>query len=98
MGSSRRRYSREFKLEAVRLSEQPGVTQTELASELGIRAEMLYRWKKELQADSEQAFPGQGSLKERDRELDKLRKQVTRLKGENTFLKKVSAYFAKGEK
>jgi len=98
MGSSRRRYTHEFKLEAVRLSQQPGVTQTELASELGIRAEMLYRWRKELQSDAEQAFPGQGTLKERDREMDKLRKQVTRLKGENAFLKKVSQYFAKDEK
>ena len=98
MADSRRRYTREFKLEAVRLSQQPGVTLTELAKELGIRSEMLYRWRKEATEDSAQAFPGQGSLKERDQELEKLRKQVTRLKAENAFLKKVSEYFVKDGK
>ena len=98
MGASRRRYTREFKLETVRMSQQPGVTQTELAKELGIRPEMLYRWRTEIQTDPEQAFPGQGSLKDRDQELEKLRRQVTRLKSENAFLKKVSTYFAKDEK
>ena len=98
MADRRRRYTREFKLEAVRLSQQPGVTLTELAKELGIRPELLYRWRKETQVDPEQAFPGQGSLKERDQELDKLRKQVTRLKTENAFLKKVSEYFVKDGK
>ena len=90
MGNHRRRYTREFKLEAVRMSQEPGVTQTELAKELGIRSGLLYRWRRELQSDSEQAFPGNGSLKERDREMEQLRKQVTRLKAENTFLKKGS--------
>ena len=98
MGERRRRYTREFKLEAVRMSQQPGITQTELAKELGIKAELLYRWRKELQADAEQAFPGQGSLKERDQEMEQLRKQVTRLKAENAFLKKVSEYFVKDGK
>ena len=98
MADRRRRYTREFKLEAVRLSQQPGVTLTELAQELGIRSEMLYRWRKEANADPAQSFPGQGSLKERDQELEKLRKQVTRLKAENAFLKKVSEYFVKDGK
>ena len=98
MGDHRRRYTREFKLEAIRLSQQPGVTLTEIAKELGIRPELLYRWRKEAQTDPVQAFPGQGSLKERDQELEKLRKQITRLKAENTFLKKVSEYFVKDGK
>jgi len=98
MADSRRRYTREFKHEAVRLSQQPGVTLTELAKELGIRPELLYRWRKEATADPKQAFPGQGSLKERDQEMEKLRKQVTRLKAENAFLKKVSEYFVKDGK
>lgn len=98
MGNHRRRYTREFKLEAVRMSQEPGVAQTELAKELGIRSGLLYRWRRELQSDSEQAFPGNGSLKERDREMEQLRKQVTRLKAENAFLKKVSEYFVKDGK
>jgi transposase len=98
MGNHRRRYTREFKLEAVRMSQEPGVTQTELSKELGIRSGLLYRWRRELQSDSEQAFPGNGSLKERDREMEQLCKQVTRLKAENAFLKKVSEYFVKDGK
>jgi transposase len=98
MADSRRRYTREFKLEAVRLSQQPGVTQAEIAKELGIRPELLYRWRKEATTDPDQAFPGQGSLKDRDQEMEKLRKQVTRLKAENAFLKKVSEYFVKDGK
>jgi transposase len=98
MADRRRRYTREFKLEAIRLSQEPGVTLTELAKDLGIRSEMLYRWRKEANRDPAQSFPGEGSLKERDQELEKLRKQVTRLKAENTFLKKVSEYFVKDGK
>ena len=78
MGNHRRRYTRECKLEAVRMSQEPGVAQPEFAKELGIRSGLLYRWRRELQSDSEQAFPGNGSLKERDRKTEKLRKQADR--------------------
>jgi transposase len=98
MADRRRRYTREFKLEAIRLSQEPGVTLTELAKELGIRSEMLYRWRKEADTDPAQSFPGQVSLNERDQELEKLRNQETRLKAENAFLKKVSEYFVKDGK
>jgi len=98
MGNHRRRYTREFKLETVRVSQEPRVAQTELAKELGIRSGLLYRWRREFQSDSEQAFPGNGSLKEREREMEQLRKKVIRLKAENAFLKKVSEYFVKDGK
>ncbi len=67
MGNHRRRYTRECKLEAVRMSQEPGVAQPEFAKELGIRSGLLYRWRRELQSDSEQAFPGNGSLNQRPR-------------------------------
>ena len=98
MGKKRRSFSREFKQEAVRLVVEEDRTLRAVAEELGIGAGLLGRWKRELEADSEQAFPGNGSLKERDKELDRLRREVTRLKAENTFLKRVSSYFAKGPK
>ena len=98
MGAKRRRYTREFKLEALRLAQQPGATTTAVAEELGVNPESLYRWKRELKDDPKQSFPGQGSLKPRDKELEKLRGENARLKSENTFLKKVSAYFAKDKK
>ena len=98
MGDKRRRFTREFKLEAVRMAQQPGATQVQVAEELGINPESLYRWRRELQNDPDQAFPGPGNLKDREKEIEQLRRQVTRLKAENNFLKKVSAYFAKDEK
>jgi transposase len=94
----RRRYPREFKLEALRQVLEEGRTQREVAQELGISQETLHRWKVEHEADPEQSFPGNGNRKERDRELDELRRKVSRLETESAFLKKVSAYFARGQK
>lgn len=98
MGEQRRRFSREFKLEAVRQALEGGRTQVEVAEELGIKKESLYRWVREFKQDPEQSFPGNGSLKDRDKEVEDLRRQVTRLKGELSFLKKVSQYFVKGQR
>ncbi len=93
----RRRFTREFKIEAVRQVLE-GRTQKEVAEELGLNANLLGRWIKQFREDSEQAFPGHGNLKERDKELEELRRENARLKGELSFLKKVSAYFAKGQR
>jgi transposase len=95
---ARRRFSREFKLEAVRQVVKEGRTRRAVADELGINENLLGRWVKQLQADPEQAFPGQGKLKERDKELEDLRRENARLKGEISFLKKVSGYFAKNQR
>ena len=94
----RRRYSREFKIEAVKQVTDGGRGQAEVARELGIHQETLYRWKKELQADPAESFRGNGNRKARDREVDRLRRENERLRVENRFLKKVSAYFAKDQK
>jgi len=95
---TRRRFSREFKLEAVRQVVGEGRTRRDVAEELGINENLLGRWVKQLRADPEQAFPGQGKLKERDKEVEDLRREVARLKGELSFLKKVSGYFAKHQR
>ena len=91
----RRQFSREFKLEAVRLAQESGHSQVDVAQQLGINAKLLYRWTRDHRLDPKQAFPGQGNLKERDRQADELQRENTRLKSEIAFLKKVSAYFAK---
>jgi transposase len=96
--ATRRRFTREFKLEAVRQVVKDRRTQKAVAEELGVNANLLGRWIKQFRGDPEQAFPGQGKLKERDKELEDLRRENTRLKGELSFLKKVSAYFAKGQR
>jgi len=96
--ATRRRFTREFKLEAVRQVVGEGRTQKAVAEELGVNANLLGRWIKQLRVDPEQAFPGQGNLKERDKEIEDLRRENTRLKGELSFLKKVSGYFAKHQR
>ncbi len=88
--AKRRRFTRDFKLEAVRLVRE-GRTQRAVAEELGLNANLLGRWIKQLGIDPEQAFPGQGILKARDKEVDDLRRENARLRGELSFLKKVSA-------
>ena len=74
----RRRFTREFKLEAVRQVVGEGRTQKAVAEELGVNANLLGRWIKQLRADPEQAFPGQGDLKDRDKEFEDLRRESSR--------------------
>jgi transposase len=95
---ARRRFSKEFKLEAVRQVVGAGRTQKAVAEELGVNVNLLGRWIKQLRADPEQAFPGQGTLKARDKEVEDLRRENARLKGELSFLKKVSGYFARNQR
>ena len=95
---TRRRFTREFKLEAVRQVISGGRTQKQVAGELGLNANLLGRWIKQFREDPEQSFPGHGILKARDKEVEDLRRQVARLKGELSFLKKVSGYFAKNQR
>jgi len=92
---SRRAYTREFKIEAVRRVVEDGVPQTHVARELGISANTLSSWKRQLEKDSEQAFPGHGKQKPADEELTKLRRENAKLKREVEILKKAAAYFAK---
>ncbi len=96
--ATRRRFTREFKLEAVRQVVGERRSQKAIGEELGINANLLGRWVQQLRVDPEQAFPGHGKLKERDKELEDLRRENARLKGELSFLKKVSGYFAKNQR
>ena len=75
-----------------------GRTRKDVAAELGLNANLLGRWVKELGEYPDEAFPGNGNLKARDKEVDDLRRENARLRGELSFLKKVSAYFAKGQR
>ena len=92
----RRKYSAEFKQEAVTLVNDPGVTKSQIAQELGINPNMLGRWSRELQASGAQAFRGQG--KPRDEEIAALKRELARVKKERNFLKEAAAFFAKESK
>ena len=94
MSKSRRRYSADFKIEAVRQVVEGGRSITRVARELGIDRAMLRRWKHQLEGVSGEAFPGQGRRADAD-ELERLRGEVARLREERDFLKKAAAFFAK---
>ena len=91
----RRRFDRAFKLEAVRLVRDRGVSAAQAARDLDLNENMLRRWVKELSADPQHAFPGQGQMKPEQLEIDRLRREVIKLKAERDILKKAAAYFAK---
>jgi transposase len=91
----RRKFTREFKLEAVKLIQERGVTVTQAARDLGVHGTVLRRWVQECAGDVQQAFPGQGQRKPEQAELARLRREVIKLKAERDILKKAAAYFAK---
>ena len=93
--ATRRVFSREFKVEAVRLVRQRGVAVRQAARELDVHENVLRKWVKELNADPAQAFPGQGQMKPEQAELERLKREVIKLRAERDILKKAAAYFAK---
>jgi transposase len=90
----RKVYTREFKLEAVRLSMEPGRTVVGVARELGISDCTLHKWRQELRADPTEAFPGSGRLKPQEEELRRLRRALQRAEQERDFLKKAALWLA----
>lgn len=93
--STRKRYSKEFKLDAISLVLEQGYVRTEAARSLGINANMLGRWIKEHEGDDGQAFRGNGKLTAEQSEIRKLREEVRQLKMEKDILKKATVFFAK---
>lgn len=91
----RRKFSREFKLEAVRLVKDRGVAVAQAARDLDVHENVLRKWVRELTADPQQAFPGHGHMKPEQQEIDRLRKEVAKLKAERDILKKAAAFFAR---
>ena len=94
--SKGKRYSREFKQEAVRLMDESGKGAAELGEELGVSPKTLYRWRKELARDGEQAFPGKGRLKADDEYVRRLERELKIVTQERDILKKAVAIFSKG--
>ena len=92
---TRRQFSREFKLEAVRLDKERGVSVAQASRDLDVHENVLRKWMRDVTADPQQAFPGQGVMKPERAELDRLRKENAKLKMERDLLKKAAAYFAK---
>jgi len=91
----RRQFTREFKLEAVRLIKDRGVSYAQASQDLGVHTSQLRDWVKKFADDPHQAFPGHGQLKPEQAEIARLKREVMKLKAERDILKKAAAYFAK---
>ena len=91
--TKRRKYSGEFKREAVQLANHPGVPKSQIARELGINPPMLGRWCRQLKTEGSKVFVGKGHA--RDDEMARLKRELARVKKERNFLKEAAAYFAK---
>ena len=91
---TRRRFTREFKLEAVRLVRERGLTLSQAAQDLDLHESVLRRWVKDYQDDPAQAFPGHGQQKPEQAEIAALKREIKKLKAERDILKKAAAYFA----
>ena len=92
----RQRFNKEFKLEAVRLLELGQKPATQLALELGIRRNLLYKWQRDLRGNGEAAFRGPGRKPlDQQSELQRLRAELKKVTEERDILKKAAAYFAK---
>jgi transposase len=91
----RRKFSREFKLEAVRLARERGVSVAQASRDLDVHQNVLRKWVREFTTDPRDAFPGHGQMKREQLEIERLRREVVKLKAERDILKKAVAYFAK---
>jgi transposase len=95
MAKVRRTYTREFKVEAVKLVTEQGYSVAEAARSLGVHETLLRSWKQALHAHGDQAFPGQGNPPAVEEELRRLRADNKRLQAERDILKKAAAFFAR---
>jgi len=95
MGRSRRKYSREFKIEALKLVLEGDRTVTDVAESLGIDRSLLQRWKSEFKDDPEVAFPGNGLRKPYDEEMARLKRELAQAQQKRDILKEALAFFAK---
>ena len=92
---TRRKFSREFKIEAVRLVTDRGVAVAQAARDLDVAESVLRRWMRELTATPATAFPGNGQMRSDLAEIAALKKEVARLRAERDILKKAAAFFAR---
>lgn len=100
MSVQRRKYDSDFKKNAVKLSEEPGRNVQDVAGNLGIAPDLLYRWRREFRSRNEGAFPGQGKegLTEQERKIRELEKKLKDTEMERDILKKAMAIFSRASK
>lgn len=90
----KRRYTREFKIEAVRLYEASEKSLRVIEQELGITPYLLSKWVQQFRVQEATAFPGKGKVPEREAEVQQLRREVEILRQERDILKKAVLIFS----
>jgi transposase-like protein len=96
--TKRKKYTKEFKLDAISLVRDQNLNIAEASRNLGVSAQMLGRWLKEEESEDGQAFRGNGKLTPEQDENRKLKAQVKRLEMERDILKKATIFFVKETK
>ncbi len=99
-GKKRKKFSREFKIEALRQVEQSGKPLAQVARDLGLSANLLHGWKRQFSesVNSAEVFPGNGVSSPEAEENRRLRRRLAEVEQERDILKKAAAYFAQESK
>lgn len=100
MSVQRRKYDSDFKRNAVKLADESGRSVKEVADNLGISHDLLYRWRREQRSKMEGAFPGRGreALTDQERKIRELEKKLKDAEMERDILKKAMAIFSRAPK
>lgn len=98
MEKRRKSYDRQYKIDAVSVVVNGGRTVVDVARELGMDANTLYRWKREFTKGDQDAFPGKGRLSPQEEELRRLRRELAQAKEDHEILKKALVFFSKDGK
>lgn len=91
----RRKYDRQFKIDAVSLVVNGRKSVSEAARELGLNPNVLHRWRKQLTEEGTEAFPGKGKLSSQEEELRRLRRELEQAKEDRDILKKALGFFSR---
>ena len=94
----RRKFDAQFKQDALRLIQESNRSISDIARELAVRPELLYRWKSEFATDPENAFPGKGHNKPDQDQVRQLEQELARVRQERDILKKALAFFSRDER
>ena len=95
MAEQRKTYTAEFKVAAVKLVTEQGYSLREAARSLGVSEKQHRKWKRSLEDQGQQAFPGKGNLPPVQEEIRRLKEENQRLRMERDILKKATAFFAR---
>jgi transposase len=98
MTKQQQKYSKEFKLETIELARTSGKKDSQVERELGLSRGSLYNWRKEVERDGVQAFPGKGRLKADDEYVRGLERELTIVQQERDILKKALAIFTRSQR